>query len=49
MLPNGPNQEFYQEMYNYCHGQNGMMGQYYGNCINVIFFSAIDIPLRKAG
>ena len=33
-VPNGPNQEFYQEMYNYCHGQNGqngMMGQYYGN------------------
>jgi len=30
-VANGPNQDFYQEMYNYCYGQNGMMGQYYGN------------------
>ncbi|MFZ7103998.1 MAG: hypothetical protein ACOWWO_15270 [Peptococcaceae bacterium] len=30
--PNAPNQEFLQQMWNYCHGQNGMMnGYYYGN------------------
>ncbi|MFZ5945852.1 MAG: hypothetical protein ACOYVD_17305 [Bacillota bacterium] len=30
-VPNGPNQEFYQQMWNFCHGQNGMMNGYYGN------------------
>jgi len=25
-----PNQDFYQQMWNYCHGSNGMMNGYYG-------------------
>jgi len=27
---NGPNQDFYQQMWNFCHGSNGMMNGYYG-------------------
>lgn len=27
----GQNQEFFQQMWNYCHGPNGMMNYYYGN------------------
>jgi len=30
-VPNGPNQDFYQQMWNFCHGPNGMMNQYFGN------------------
>jgi hypothetical protein len=30
-VPNAPNQDFYQQMWNFCHGPNGMMNQYYGN------------------
>jgi hypothetical protein len=30
-LPNVPDQEFFQQMWNYCHGPNGMMNYYYGN------------------
>jgi len=30
-FPQGQDQEFFQQMWNYCHGPNGMMNYYYGN------------------
>ncbi|MDK2823616.1 MAG: hypothetical protein PWQ67_150 [Clostridia bacterium] len=30
-FPQAPNQEFFQQMWNFCHGPNGMMNYYYGN------------------
>lgn len=29
--PDVQNQEFYQQMYEYCHGSNGMMNGYFGD------------------
>jgi len=30
-VPDGQNQEFFQQMYEYCHGPNGVMNKYFGN------------------
>ena len=29
-VPDAANQEFYQQMYEYCHGPIGMMNKYFG-------------------